>query len=502
MLLKLNLLGSIMNKIKNNLDNNFWDWLDSVSIKYKNYEIKNAIIAYKFGQLNQLLHRKNTNNFNLRKILSSIKWNLILHLFTNKISSRNKNKIIKKNYDSLCDLNNKNLYAINFSPNDPRHFLHISTLAKKDNGSLVITVRNDVYNYFNKREIPVILLDISIPWRNENDFKINVPLTSLENKLLSSLDLTSLVLLSMSASLIDLLDIITNGYGLPQTLITLQDFHCFDSVFATYFLGKIPTITLQHGMSSKGEENRKSLWRYTISDWIVAFGCRQAEILEYKGVSPKKIKILGTAKYDVYLNKSEERIEIKEDRNRILIGIQQTSFFEENFVKVFNFIEHLLSSKENYELSFRFHPGTTKKNREKFVQRLIKINQVHKMKVNISNIEDPLKDISESNIVLVSQSTLGMEAMLFKKPVIEYLSKKEDSVKFGDYRDLSFHASNGEEAKKLISKLLNDNIFYNKIIEKQNKFVNKEIMLPPAIPRILEFINSLHNNKRSVKNNK
>jgi len=483
-----------MVKIKDELYNNFWDWLDSISIKYKNYEIKNAIIAHKYVKLVELLHINNVNHFNLKKALSSIKWNLILHLFTNKIYSRNKNKIIKKNYDSLCDLNNKNLYAINFSPNDPRHFLHISTLAKKDNGSLVITVRNDVYDYFNKREIPVI---ISIPWRNENDFKINVPLTSLENKLLSSLDLTSLVLLSKAASLIDLLDIITNEYGLPQTLITLQDVHCFDSVFATYYLDKIPTVTLQHGLM--GTENL--LYKYLISDKMIVWSLRQAEILQSLGVNSKKIEILGTAKYDLYLNKNKERAEIKEDRNRILIGIQQTSFFEENFVKVFNFIEHLLSSKENYELSFRFHPGTTKKNREKFAQRLIKINQVHKTKVNISNIEDPLKDISESNIVLVSQSTLGMEAMLFKKPVIEYLSKKEDSVKFGDYRDLSFHASNGEEAKKLISKLLNDNIFYNKIIEKQNKFVNKEIMLPPAIPRILEFINSLHNNKRSVKNN-
>ena len=40
-----------MNEIKNDLYNDFWNWLDSVSIKYKNYEIKNAIIAHKYLNL-------------------------------------------------------------------------------------------------------------------------------------------------------------------------------------------------------------------------------------------------------------------------------------------------------------------------------------------------------------------------------------------------------------------------------------------------------------------
>lgn len=484
-----------MNKIKDNLYNNFWDWLDSVSIKYKNYEIKNAIIVHKSLQLNQLLHIDSVNHFNLRKILSSVKWKLTLHLFTNKISKRNKNILIKKNYDSLYDLSNKNLYAINFSPNDPRDFLHIEPLVKRDNRSLVITVEDGVYNYFDKIEIPVILLDISNPWRNENDFKINVLLTSSEKKLLLSLDLTSLVLLSKSASLIDLLDIITNENGLPQTLITLQDIHCFDSVFASYFLGKIPTITLQQGLI--GKENL--LWKYVISDKIIVWGFRQSEIFESLGVDSKKIKILGTAKYDLNVDKIDNELGNNKNK-RVLLGIQQTMFFKENEKMIFDFIKKLLYSKENYTISIRLHPAITKKNRKKFVQKLKKLNLSYGVKVDISDIEDPLEDISKSDIVLVSYSGLAIEAMLFKKPVIEYLSKKEDSVKFGDYRDFSLHAFKGGDAKALIIKLLNNNNFYNEIVKKQNNFVNSEIMPPPAIPRILNFINSLNNNRRSVKN--
>jgi len=485
-----------MNKIKNNLDNNFWNWLDSVSIKYKNYEIKNAIIVYKFGQLSQLLHRKNTNNFNLRKILSSVKWKLIIHLFANKISMRNKNILIKKNCDSLYDLSNKNLYAINFSPNDPRNFLHIATLAKKDNHSLVFTIRDDVYKYFTKIGKAVIMLDISIPWRNENDLKIHVSLTSSKKNLFLLLDLYSLSLLSRAASLIDLLDIITNENGLPQTLITLQDFYYFDSIFATYFLGKIPTITLQHGLIGTGN----LLWKYLISDKIITWGLRQSEILESLGVSSKKIEVLGSAKYDLYVDKIDNELENNKNK-RVLLGIQQTMFFKENDKMIFDFIKKLLSSKENYTVSVRFHPAITKKNRKKFVQKLKKLNLNYGVNINISYIKDPLEDISKSNIVLVSCSGLAMEAMLLKKPVIEILLKKEDSIKFGDYRDFSLHAFKGKDAEALIIKLFNDKDFYNKIVEKQNNFINLEIMPPPAIPRILNFINSLNNNRRSVKNN-
>ena len=481
-----------MNNLEENLYNDFWDWLDSISIKYKNYEIKNAIIAHKYIKLVGFMHINNVNHFNLRKTLSSIKWKLILHLLMNKIPKRNKNLLIRKNYDSSYVLRNKNLYAVNYSPNDLSCFLHIALLAKKDKCSLVITVRDDVYNYFNEIEIPVILLDVSIPWRNENDLKIHVPLTSLENKLLLSLDLTSLVLLSKSASLIDLLDIVTNENGLPKTLITLQDIIAFDSVFASYFKGKVPTVTLQHG-SAVMKNNQNDLWKFLISDWMIVFGARQAEILKFAGVDSKKIKILGSAKYDIYINKIDGKL--KNNRNkRLLLTIQKIMFSKENVEIIFDFIKNLLSSKEDYTVFIRFHPSIKKKNRKIFVQQLKKLNLNYGVKIDISDIKDPLEDISKSEIILITSSTLGMESILLKKPVIEYLSSGKDNNKnFGDYRDFVLHASNGKDAKLLIIKLLNNKDFYNEVVEKQNNFVNSEIMPPPAIPRILDFIYNLGN---------
>ena len=128
------------------------------------------------------------------------------------------------------------------------------------------------------------------------------------------------------------------------------------------------------------------------------------------------------------------------------------------------------------------------------MQKLRKIDAFSYVTLKFSKNKDPLEDISKSTIVLVSNTTLAIEAMLFKKPVIEYLSSKREGVKkFGDYRDFVLHASAGEEAKTLIIKLLNDNIFYKEIIKRQNKSINSEIVAPPAIPRILDFIYNLNN---------
>ncbi len=118
-------------------------------------------------------------------------------------------------------------------------------------------------------------------------------------------------------------------------------------------------------------------------------------------------------------------------------------------------------------ISIRFHPAIIKKKRRKFVQELKKMNSVSGVVIEISDIEDPIKDISKSVIILTSKSTLGTEAMLLRKPVIEYLSsKRNDGKKFKDYRDFVLHASTGKDAEVLILKLFNGNNFYDNVIEK------------------------------------
>jgi len=480
-----------MNKLKNDSYSDFWDWLDSISIKYKNYEIKNAIVTQKYSQLLQIIWDR--KGFNLRKLLSSIKWETKLSLINNKMLFRKLICIGGNNLNQQLNLRNKNLYVINFSPKDSRTFLHIAPLAENDSNSVVVTVRNDVYKYFSKLGMQTILLDIYNPWRKIEDLIIEAPkIQSRENTLLS-LDIFSLISLSRAASLIDLLDILTNKNGLPQTLITLQDYHTFDSVFASYFFNKIPTVTLQHGRAGIPRDIKKNLWKYIISDWMIVFGFNQAEILKSSGVDSKKIKILGTAKYDLYVDKIENKLGNNKNK-RVLLGIQQIMFSKENNKIIFDFVKEILPSKEDYKISIRFHPAVTKKNRKIFVKKIKKLNLNYGRKIDISDIEDPLEDISKSTIILVSSTTLGMESTLLKKPVIEYLSSgKDNNKKFGDYRDFVLHAFIGQDAKTLILKLLNNEDFYNKIIEKQNKFVNKEIILPPAIPRILDFIYNLNN---------
>ena len=480
-----------MNKLKNDFYSDFWDWLDSISIKYKNYEIKNAIVAQKYSQLLQIIWDR--KGFNLRKLLSSIKWEIKLSLINNKMLFRKLICIGGNNLNQQLNLRNKNLYAINFSPKDSRTFLHIAPLAENDSNSVVVTVRNDVYKYFNKLGMQTILLDIYNPWRKIEDLIIEAPKIQRRENTLLSLDIFSLISLSRAASLIDLLDILTNKNDLPQTLITLQDYHTFDSVFASYFFNKIPTVTLQHGRAGIPKDIKKNLWKYIISDWMVVFSTNQAKAIESMGVSSKKIRILGSAKYDLYIDRIERKIKSNKNK-RVLLSIQETILSKKYSETICNFVKCLVNSKEHFTLSIRFHSEVEKSKRKKFLQKLRKIDAFSYVTLKFSKNKDPLEDISKSTIVLVSNTTLAIEAMLFKKPVIEYLSSKREGVKkFGDYRDFVLHASAGEEAKTLIIKLLNDNIFYKEIIKRQNKSINSEIVAPPAIPRILDFIYNLNN---------
>ncbi len=471
-----------LNDYDDKVDNDLLDWFDSISIKYKNYEIKSAILAHKYLQLTRYM--RNINEFSLSKILFSLKWKLKLGLLQNKIPSQYLISI-KSNHQK-CDLSDKNIYAVNYSPEDSKNFQHILPLVENDKHSLVMTVRNDVYEYFNKIGVKTILLNISNPWRGLRDLKVEVPLHPSSKSPLSSIDILSSMYLSKAASLVDLLEILTNKWGLPRTIITLQDYMPIDSIFAIYLCGKVPTVTLQHGFIYL---SRNTLWKYIISDWIIVWGNQQAETLKSLGVSSEKIKVLGTAKYDLVSHIKYDKLRKRE--RKILISIQPllSKFFIE---LLFNFLKVLLRSKENFLLSIRFHPAVSKFNRRQFMRRVKKENIFSNINLEISEIKDPLEDISKSTIVLTSKTTLAFEAMLVGRPVIEYLSKKEDSVKFGDYRDFSLHAFTVEEAENLIVKLLKDDNFYKKIIEKQNKYINSEIIPPPTIPRILNFINSLN----------
>jgi hypothetical protein len=225
---------------------------------------------------------------------------------------------------------------------------------------------------------------------------------------------------------------------------------------------------------------------------MVVFSNSQAKLLESMGVNSKKIRIFGSAKYDLYIDRINK---LKNNKNkRVLLSIQEIMLSKKNSEAMYNFVKYLLNSKEYFILSIRFHSEVEKSKRKKFLQKLRRIDGFSYVTLEISKNKDPLEDISKSTIVLVSNTTLAIEAMLFKKPVIEYLSSKREGVKkFGDYRAFVLRASAGEEAKTLIIKLLNDDIFYKEIVEKQNKSIDSEIMAPPAIPRILDFIYNLAN---------
>jgi len=185
-----------------------------------------------------------------------------------------------------------------------------------------------------------------------------------------------------------------------------------------------------------------------------------------------------------------------------MIIFDSIPFYNYNTLKeLIDFLKPLLGLGKEYRLSFRFHPAIKEKNKRRFIKFLERYYfNNDSINIDISNIADPLRDIKKSKIIFVSKSTFGMEGMLLRKPVIEYFSKKLLSRKYSDYRDFCLHVLNGWEAKKVILKLMNDEDYYKEVVNKQNRSAYKEIMPPPAIPRILSFIDNLKLEKEGGTN--
>ena len=79
----------------------------------------------------------------------------------------------------------------------------------------------------------------------------------------------------------------------PLSVLTVQDFHFFDQVFASAAAARgITTLTHQHGAIPAGG----SLYRHLVSDRIALWGQRSASELS-PFLPPERLWVLGTDRF-------------------------------------------------------------------------------------------------------------------------------------------------------------------------------------------------------------
>lgn len=425
-------------------------------IKYAGLDLTAACLVTLY-----LRERSTTKQNRFFDILRWVKWRFICPLLPKK-------EFEARNF-VFPSLKTKNAYVFNFNPSDKRNFNHIFNLVQGDPDAVLFTIEQVVFDFFNERELPVILL------KTRGRIKRNLLLETKHN-----IDIPLHIVALRAAALVDSIESLCSRFSYPARLVTLQDFHTWDAVFAVFFKGKIPTVTLQHGLVTDAP-----LWGTVLSDYIIAWGENPAKRLQSHGIPAEKIKPLGTAKYDSYFTHNNG----DKTQERILVSIQPqipTDLFDRFSLFWAEIGVRLPESK----LVFRYHPAISKEAREQMTQKISWAFSKYKAQLSVSDIPDPLEDIAFSSVVLTNQTSLALEAILLQKPVVEYTL--ENPLPFyGDYRDFVFNTGDPDQAAKVIIAILSPSLERNQAVRNQNAALGKEILPPPRTPEILKFIRSL-----------
>lgn len=441
------------------------DWDSLGPVTYKGYDVRYSFLAYFYTKRRQ-------DRGKLREAISALRTGLsVMKSFCLSLMTPNRSKWRNLNSESNGSiLESKNGYVINFLPSDLRHFLHVSSVAEEDTNSVVLTTRKKVYDYFAQKAKPVVFF---------RRFGRHIEYDSSARKL----GFSERVIYSRSAELIDNLECLERRFGRPKSIVVLQDFHSQDSVFASFYKDKIPTVTLQHGMVSPG-----GLWQFVLSDYIICWGKISAQNLRKSGIPDDKIVPLGTAKYDQYLLSKTKR-EKQNSKFVIQIGIQQGSVLGEKYErKTYEFFREFIYTHPEYDYLLKFHPAKRKSEIKKY-KKLANLRHVR-----ISNSNNAYELISESDVVLTYRTTLATDAMILDRPVIEYqlLSGDQSEEPFGDYRDNVIRISDHTSLEQELRYLSIDKHYRDMIIAKQREFLREEMVPPPNAKRIVDFLNSLN----------
>lgn len=205
----------------------------------------------------------------------------------------------------------------------------------------------------------------------------------------------------------------------------------YAAIIAAKELG-IKTIEIQHGIIHGNHPNFVICdhWknRYILPDYLITYGVYEKNLLSNLSVWKNALILpLGVPRYDFLkkysINKKEiySKLNLPTDK-KILFWPTQThdslmSSTKENDLNA-DVVFETISKKKDWFLLIKFHPGENKKNSLAFYN-------YYKKKYNLSRVK--ILDYSEistydliliSNGVILKHSTVGKEAILLNKPII------------------------------------------------------------------------------------
>ncbi|MDF9507787.1 CDP-glycerol glycerophosphotransferase family protein [Bacillus cereus] len=242
----------------------------------------------------------------------------------------------------------------------------------------------------------------------------------------------------------------------------------------------IPSYCLQHG-AVMGEE----AYFPVFATKQVVYGKYEEDWYLQKGVSESQIEILGHPRYDeifdrVYMDKKNlfNKLKIDPSTKVVFIATQpfKTSFYTE-------LTEKLVEDK-NITVIIKPHPWEKGRN---LVGEYIKLSNLYPNVKYITNEINIYDVILHANLVVISNSTVGLEAMLLDIPVVVYKSLLEErDYKYYDTLDWLVNHSM-EDMTSTIKKVLNNPLQSNLAKELRRKFINENYPQEACTKRLINL---------------
>ncbi len=235
-------------------------------------------------------------------------------------------------------------------------------------------------------------------------------------------------------------------------IILMTDVHKLSRI--STFLARdlmIPTYVIQHG-ATVGEEGYMPI----IADKMLVWGESSKNWFTKRGQSADKIEIVGSPRMDMVVYGGVDQSCLNQREWKKVLVVMSMVAFERTFLLT---IKDALMRCEikDVEVIVKLHPGGA-------VDFSFMPNEVFKqsgLEYKVLRFENTKMLLKETDIVIVTNSTVGMEAIIENKPIFQFKSNDyfNHRMSYEDF-DCGHLFETGEQLAKLIS---SPDIVYSKL---------------------------------------
>ncbi|MFA6315442.1 MAG: CDP-glycerol glycerophosphotransferase family protein [Candidatus Paceibacterota bacterium] len=259
----------------------------------------------------------------------------------------------------------------------------------------------------------------------------------------------------------------------------------------------IPSIEMQHATVTI---DPRSVYCRIETDYLLTFGDIISSWHRRIGNTSRQLISVGSPRFDKYVNERMRGIErgkqllknlgldIERPILLVIIPFSETYASAIDSYQLAEFIEMIsLMHKENPGLQILFKCRTPKliDHTKEYLKEYFSSDWT------VSGEEDIFPLLCASDAVMCNNSTVIYQAVLAKKPLVLHPWKRFDSYHARIYSSFIPLAYSSREVREIIKKVFTDNLYYQELLSKQEKFLHEYSFDGKSSERVAKLIKEL-----------